>query len=180
MCIRDSLRTYHALLQLIDLLSSTEYLSSNKDVLKMSSKRLLKSIAQVSSKNLLKVSPVLPQMLYTLSELNAYKKGKFWSYDKTSKDKLLSFLSLGAGNSDPTYYHALYQLYKELAETNDLLDYKLEWLPLWRRNVKMESERRILGRNGKKLLQECWKYNLLFTRDASSEQAQEVLSLIHI
>lgn len=174
----DNLRTYHALLQLIDLLSSTEYLSSNKDVLKMSSKSLLKSIAQVSSKNLLKVSPVLPQMLYTLSELNAYKKGKFWSYDKTSKDKLLSFLSLGAGNSDPTYYHALYQLYKELAKTNTLLDYKLEWLPLWRKNVKMESERRILGRNGKKLLQECWKYDLLFTRDASGEQAQEVNALV--
>ncbi|AET41242.1 ubiquitin-protein ligase RKR1 Ecym_7418 [Eremothecium cymbalariae DBVPG len=160
-----NLKTYQLLLQLIDFLVEDRYMDKHRDVLKMSSKRFFKSLAQIHSKNLLSVSAVLPQALRTLTILNRFKGGRIWTYDSSFKSNALALLKLGAGNSDPSYYAQLYSFCRE----NNLFDYQTEWIPIWRNCFLAETNRKILGRNAQGLVLECWKYFLEFFR--SSENA---------
>lgn len=63
-------------------------------------------------------------------------------------------MSLGPGIADSIYYSLAYSLFKETS----ILDSQTEWLPIWYNYITVENDRRIMGRNGSKLIVEAWRY----------------------
>lgn len=159
----NNLKTFQALLQLLDTLTGNEYIKNHNEILKLASKRLFKSMAQISSRNSLMISPLFPQILSTLIHLSEYSGAKFWTFDRSSKDKLIHFLSQGPGNADPSYYCLKYTLYRQTNAPLDLHD----WLLLWQGDIQIESKRRVFTKNVEKLLSECWKYYLKIIEDGA-------------
>lgn len=154
---------FQALLHLMVQLRSKQLFRKNKEALKISSKSLLNSLSQVKARNLISLSSILPDILITLLDMNKYKDGKFWSYEKSSREHLKHFLSLGSGISNPIYYNLVYQLSLECS----LLVFN-EWVLIWQNFLKQEGERRILGRNGYKPLVQAWKYYIQFMNSIST------------
>ncbi|CDO92326.1 unnamed protein product [Kluyveromyces dobzhanskii CBS 2104] len=165
-----NLKAYQSLLHLMVQLRAKQLFRKNKEGLKASSRKLFQSLSACDSKTLMAVSSVVPDILKTLIEMNQYKDGKFWSYDKKSIDRLSGFLLLGPGISDPIYYSLVYQL---STETHILQP--SEWFSIWIRFVDLESERRVLGRNGYKPLIGAWKYCLKYSTTLSNEEEVQKL-----
>lgn len=165
-----NLKGYQSLLHLMIELRSRQLYRKNKEALKLASKKLLVSLSQCNAKTLISVSSVLPDILKTLLEMNKYKDGKFWSYEKKSKERLLTFLSLGPGISDPVYYSLAYQLSAE----SSILEHQ-EWLSIWIKYLDHENDRRVLGRNGYKSLIEAWKNCIKFSISSSDQDSIQQL-----
>lgn len=165
------LKGYETVLRLLQLLYRIGYLRSHKEILKISVRKLLKSLAQVNQKNILKVSDLMVSMLDSLNLLNEYKDGKIWTYDKSSKEKLMSFLSVCCSNPHPGYFASMFRFYEGTA-ADALLNYEHEWLPLWRKSIKALNERSFLGRYGADLLTEFWTYYLKFTDSTMESNAK--------
>lgn len=165
-------KSFEALLTLLNILFQKDYLFSNKSVLKSASKKLLKSLAQVNSKNINNVSFLLPSLLNILGVLATYKDGKIWSYDKSSKDKLLNILNVSAEHSYIGFFSSMYHLSKN----NELLDTEKDWLPLWKKALKALSERPFLGRFGAKLYEEFWVFYIKCIND--SEDLENASTII--
>lgn len=170
----QNIKAYEALLQLIQTLYHIGYLTTHKDVLKLSTKRLLKSTSHVNSKNLLKISPIVPAILDTLTMLDAYKDGRIWSYDNSYKEKILRLLSVSCTSPNPGFFVSMYEFYKKTSN-NELLDYALEWSPLWRKAVKSLNERSFLGRFGAELLGECWTNYLKFFNEHPEQNMKDAI-----
>lgn len=153
----ENIKVYQSLLKLVLCLSKENYFVTNENILKNCIKKLFISMSQINSKNIQKFSLLLPEILSVLIELNHYKEGRIWSYEKSAKSRLLQFLALDSGNADPIIYSKFYQLYEETS----LLNYESEWLPLWHKKLIYESERRHTG-NFKIMYVEYWKYYAKF------------------
>ncbi|KAM3162993.1 E3 ubiquitin-protein ligase listerin [Lachancea thermotolerans] len=160
-----NLKTCESLLLLAKTLWDLGFLQSSKDVLKPISKRLLKAISQISSKNVFSVSPIFPDILSVMVCLNNYKNGKFLSWDKSSREKIQTFLLLGPGNADPSYYQLLLSFYENISPYLDL-DYESDWLPIWRKDLQYEKERRGVPARKEALLNQFWINYLKFTSEA--------------
>ncbi|SCU84684.1 LADA_0D03180g1_1 [Lachancea dasiensis] len=150
-----------ALLNLIGTLWDAGFLESSKEIIKLPSKRLLKSMGQLSPKNALGMSPLFPSILTQLSRLIQYKNGKILSLSKSSREIILNFLTLGAGNADASYYSLLLSFFKKNSE-NLNLDYKLDCLKIWQKGVEYECNRRGVPINCSLMLHELWKNYLTF------------------
>lgn len=170
----QNLKAYEAVLQLIQTLYHIGYLTTHKDVLKLSAKRLLKSTSHVNSKNILKISPIIPAILDTLTMLDGYKDGRIWSYDNSSKEKILRLLSVSCTSPSPGFFVSMYEFYRKTSK-HELLDYELEWYPLWRKAVKSLNERSFLGRFGAELLGECWRNYLKFYNDHPEQNMKDAV-----
>ncbi|CCH60572.1 hypothetical protein TBLA_0D00650 [Henningerozyma blattae CBS 6284] len=159
----SSYKTSENLLKLIVILYKTDYLFENKSILKLFSRTLLKSLSQISSKNISNLSFLLPNILSVLTILNSYKNGRFWSYDKTSKEKLLSFLTVSCKNPYLGLFNGMFALY-ETTSTLNVLDYSTEWNPLWQNAIKALNDRPFLGRFGAQLYYELWSNYFKFLK----------------
>lgn len=157
----NNLKTYEALLQLLNTLFSVGYMIAHKETFKMATRSLLKSLSQVTSKNVLKLANTVPVILTVLASLDTYKDGRIWTYEKAFKDKLIAFLSVTTTTTCPEYYEAMYALYDKSSD-HELLNYNTEWFPLWRKSVHSLNNKLVLGRFGAECLSECWKYYLTF------------------
>lgn len=167
------LKSYEAALRLQQSLFASGYLTTHKDVLKLSAKKLIKSLSQVSSKNALKVAQLTGPILDTLTMLDDDKEGKFWSYDKSSKEKLRGFLAIASKNAHPGFFNSLYAFYKKTS-IHGLLDVKQDWFPIWRGALKALDERPFLGRFGAELLGESWSNYRKFISDVDAVEAYEI------
>lgn len=172
----QSTNTYETVLQLIDVLYTSGYMISHKDIRKIAVKKLLKSLTHVSSKNILKVRSILPPILNLLTTLDNYKDGKIWTYDKSSKEKLLGFLSVSCNSPTPGFFKGVLALYLS-TKRHGLLDYDLEWLPIWQKSIQKLNEKSISGRNGPMVLNEFWVNFLKFTEDSSEKKVKETVEL---
>ncbi|CAI1681836.1 hypothetical protein SEUBUCD646_0M03850 [Saccharomyces eubayanus] len=166
-------KTYESVIQLMDVLYISGYMGSHKDTLKLSTKKLFKSLAHVSSKNILKVSPVVPTIINLLSTLDSYKDGKIWTYDKSSKDKLIGFLSISCTTPSPGFFKSMLTLYTS-TKKHAFLDYDLSWLPIWQKSIQKLNEKTFFGRNGAEVLNEFWVNFLKFANDSSEENVKEM------
>ncbi|EJS44195.1 YMR247C [Saccharomyces arboricola H-6] len=168
--------TYETVLRLIDVLYTSGYMSSHKVIMKLAVKKLLKSLAHVSSKNILNVSPVLPSVIKLLSALDSYKDGKIWTYDKSSKDKLISILAVSCTSPSPGLFKSMFSLYTA-TKRHDFLDYELEWLPIWQKSIQKLNEKTFYGRNGAEVLDEFWVNFLKFAEDSPEKKVKETVEL---
>lgn len=166
------LKGYEISLQLIQLLYHIGFFKLHKDVLKVSVRKLFKSLSQVNSKNILKVASLMVKITETLTLLDTYKDGRIWSYDKHSKERLKAFLSVCCTSAHPGFFSAMYGLYERTA-THELLSYKPEWCSLWKKSVTSLNERPFLGRYGAVLLRECWEYYLKFVSHSEGAILEE-------
>lgn len=162
----NNLKTFESLLKLIQILNKVGYLKTNKDVLKQVSKYVLKSLSQVNSKNAMTISSLFNPILNVLVLLDNFKDGKFWSYDKSSKDKLINFLTTVSNNPTPGVFVCMYELYEKI-DSHHILDAESEWLPLWRNAIKSLNEKSFLGRFGAQLIFEFWTEYLKFLENAN-------------
>lgn len=167
------LKSYEAALRLQQSLYTGGYLTTHKDVLKISTRKLLKSLSQVSSKNVLKVAQLTGLILDTLTMLNDYKDGRIWSYDKTSKEKLLNFLNIASKKPSPGFFNSMFKFYQK-TKGNGLIDVK-DWLPIWRGSVKALNEMPFLGRFGAELLGELWNNYRKFVSDSNQGGVNEIV-----
>ncbi|CAI4048799.1 hypothetical protein SKDZ_13G3740 [Saccharomyces kudriavzevii ZP591] len=174
--INQNTNIFETVLQLIDVLYTSRYTDSNEDILKLAVKRLFKSLAHVSSKNILKVSPVLPSMINLLATLNNFKEGEIWTYDKSSKNKLLGFLSVSCTSPSPGFFKSVSALYTS-TKSQSFLDYDLEWLPIWQKSIQSLNEKTFSGRNGAEVLNEFWANFLTFAEDSSEKKIEEMVEL---
>lgn len=150
-----NLKQYQSILRLVVTLYTTKFFKYNKDIFKTAVRYLLKSMTQINKKNILNVNTVVPLIMDSLITLTDYKDGRIWSYDKHSKEKLLSFLSVTSRNAVPQFFNQLYQLY--MATTSiDLLNYESEWLPLWVGSLDEINKKSFLGKYGATVLTELW------------------------
>ncbi|CCF56659.1 hypothetical protein KAFR_0B03620 [Kazachstania africana CBS 2517] len=166
------LKLYESILHLVVILFKSGYLSSHKEILKLSVRRLLKSLAHVNSKNILKFSSITPITLNTLVLLDEYKNGRIWMYDKTSKEKLINFLFVGCSSPVPGVFNSMLALYQKTS-SHSLLDYDTEWVPLWRRGAEGLYEKPFLGRFGAELLVEFWENYQIFLNDTNESTVKE-------
>ncbi|SCU94622.1 LANO_0E07404g1_1 [Lachancea nothofagi CBS 11611] len=171
-----NLKICEALLVLIGVLWDEGFLESTKDILKLVSKRLLKAVGHLSKKNVLNISPLFPQILSQLLRLTEYRDGKFLSWDKTARDKIKAFLSLGPGNSDSTYYGLLLCLY-EKSNHALLFDYNMDWLKYWRNDLVYEKQRRGVPAKTQAMLIEFWNNYLKFISQAPNDFRDEAAML---
>lgn len=166
--------TYETVLQLINVLYTSGYMPSHKDIMKLAVKKLLKSLAHVTSKNILKVSPVFPPILNLLATLDDYRDGRIWAYDKSSKEKLLGFLSISCTSPSPGFFKGMFALYNS-TNRHSFLDYDLEWLPIWQKSIHKLNEKAFSGRNSAEILSEFWKNFLKFAEDSSEEKVKGIV-----
>ncbi|CUS23917.1 LAQU0S12e02938g1_1 [Lachancea quebecensis] len=172
-----TLKTCESLLSLAKTLWDLGFLQASKDVLKPVSKRLLKAISQISSKNVFSVSPIFPDILSVMICLSKYKNGKFLSWDKSSREKIRSFLLLGPGNADSSYYHLLLSFY-EIVNPHLDLGYETDWIPIWRKDLQYEKERRGVPARKEALLNQFWINYLKFTTEAPVQYQESAKSSI--
>lgn len=165
----QNLKTYTAVLELLQTLYTVGYMSAHKETFKLASKPFFKSLGQVSTRNVLKVSPVVPTIVKVLTDLDHYKEGRVWSYEKTSVEKLLSFLAVTSTATSPGYYKAIFDLY-ERTSTHELLNYERDWFPIWRKSVESLNGKLVLGRFGAECLAECWTYYQKFSQKGKLNQ----------
>lgn len=168
-------KLFEILLELTIILYDIKYLKKNKDILKMIVRRLFKAIPTVSSKNVIKFNTVIPLILNTFSILDHYKDGRIWNYDKNSKDKIVKLLSVSVEQPVPGFFSAMDTLFRKTM-THSLLDYTVDWLPLWQKALKLLNEKQYLGKFGAQLIQELWIYYLSFLEQSSIELQK---TLIH-
>lgn len=169
-----SLRSYEAALVLQKTLCKDGYLRKRRDVLKVCTKRLLESLSQVNSKNILKVSHLTGPVLDNLRALDCLRKdGKIWTYDKSAKKRLLHFISIASKNAHPGFFDSLYKLYEETS-SHKLLDEQSEWLPLWRGSNASFIDKPYLGRFGPELLGELWTNYRKFISSSAISGAKKV------
>lgn len=170
-----NMKTYESLLKLLDCLWRAGYLARHKDVLKLSIRKIFKSMAQVSTSNAMSISAIAPEILSILVQFNEYKNGAIWGYDKTSKEKIMNFLSVFIAVPFPGLCNKMLALY-EATRSIGLLDDQMEWLPIWRKGTKSLSEKLVLGRYGKITLEECWSTYLSFLKSARIEDAEKYIN----
>ncbi|SCU87300.1 LAME_0D09538g1_1 [Lachancea meyersii CBS 8951] len=173
-----SLKTCEALMRLIGTMWDLGFLTSCKPVIKLVSKRFLKSIGQLSGKNVPIASPLFPKIMCLLSDLLQYKDGKMLSWDKASHEKIKKLLLLGPANSDPSYYNALLSLYEK---NNAVLgfDYHSEWLEIWHKNHKYESQRRGVPVKCQAMSDKFWEAYLRFISLAPAQLHEEIVEASH-
>lgn len=167
------LKSYEAVLRLQQLLFRDAYLTTHKDVLKLSTKRLLKSLSQVNSKNVLKFGPLTGSILSTLTMLDDYKEGRIWTYDKSSKEKLLGFLKIASKTPFPGFFNSMFAFYDK-TQKHQLLDVKQDWSPIWRGSIKAMNERPFFGRFGAELLAEVWNNYKKFVKSVDDTEMYEM------
>ncbi|AGO10398.1 AaceriABL058Cp [[Ashbya] aceris (nom. inval.)] len=166
-----TMKLYQVLLQLQRILLENGYLLSHKDVLKLTAKRYFKSLAQVNSRNLLQVSPLLPEVLETALLWNLYKDGKVWTYDKTFKDRILNLLKLGPGNSSAAYFDYLSKLFRAC----EFLQSEEVRLSILHKHALIFTERKILTKNaGEQLSRFCSCYSEI-VKEIDSSVARDQL-----
>lgn len=163
-----NIKLFETLLELAIILYDINYLKKNKDILKMIVRRIFKAIPIISSKNIIKFNSIIPQVLNVLSILDHYKDGRIWSYDKNSKDKLVKLLSVSVEQPIPGFFNAMNTL-RERTIAHSLLDYTIDWLPLWQKSLKSLNEKPFLGKFGAQLIQEFWINYLSFLEQSSTE-----------
>ncbi|GAV50326.1 hypothetical protein ZYGR_0U01820 [Zygosaccharomyces rouxii] len=176
-----NLRTYAAVLDLLQILYSVNYITAHKETFKLASKSFFKSLAQITPKNVLKVSHIVPVIVRVLTDLDGYKDGRVWSYEKSSVEKLQSFLAVSCIATSPGYYKAIFDLY-ERTSTHELLDYEKDWFPIWRKSVESLNGKLVLGRFGGECLAECWTYYQKFSQKGQLDQnlvRSDVLSTLN-
>ncbi|CEP63801.1 ubiquitin-protein ligase RKR1 LALA0_S09e02806g [Lachancea lanzarotensis] len=156
-----SLKPSEALITLVETMWESGFLIRCKQVLKLISKRLLKCLGQLSTKTLMSVSLLFPKIIQVLSHLLEYKDGKVLSWDKGSQEKVKKLLLLGPGNADPGYYTALLSFFQN---SNSVLgfDYSSDWLEIWHRDLKYESQRRGLPAKCQAMTDKLWENYLTF------------------
>ncbi|QLL34725.1 hypothetical protein HG536_0H01000 [Torulaspora globosa] len=167
------LKSYEAALVLQKTLYKNNLLQRHKDVLKLSTKKLLKSLSHVNAKNSLKVAHLAGPILDNLTMLDHYQKGKIWTYDKSARDRFLQFVVAASKNPVPGFFDALYKFYEE-SSSHELLDEKKQWLPLWRGSNDTLREKQFLGRHGPELLGEFWANYRKFISHCSVPDVSEV------
>ncbi|AJS83941.1 AGA_1a_G0044640.mRNA.1.CDS.1 [Saccharomyces cerevisiae] len=165
---------YETVLRLIDVLYTRGYMPSHKNIMKLAVKKLLKSLTHITSKNILKVCPVLPSILNLLATLDDYEDGTIWSYDKSSKEKVLKFLSVSRTSPSPGFFNAVFALYSS-TKRHSFLDYYLEWLPFWQKSVQRLNEKGFSARNSAEVLNEFWTNFLKFAEDSSEERVKKMV-----
>lgn len=165
----NSIKTYESLIRLAITLSEEEFLTCHKHVLKLISKKLLKSLSQFNDKNILKVNYICPLILTLFMCLNKYKNGKFWSYDKISKDRLVGFLSTAMKSPTVGFFPTFFRFYTSV-ESQDILDKELEWWPLIRIGNKNLCNKSFLGRDGAKILKEYWSCRVQLNNSSFSNK----------
>ncbi|GAV55232.1 hypothetical protein ZYGR_0AS05560 [Zygosaccharomyces rouxii] len=176
-----NLKTYTAVLELLRTLYSVGYMGAHKETFKLASKPFFKSLAQVSTRNVLKVSPIVPAIVKVLTDLDCYKDGRIWSYEKNSLENLQSFLAVTSTATSPGYYNAIFDLY-ERTSAHELLDYENDWFPIWRKSVESLNGKLVLGRFGGECLAECWTCYQKFTQKGQIDQdlvSSDVLSTLN-
>lgn len=166
-------KSYEAALQLQKTLYTNGLLKSQKDVLKLSAKKLLKSLSHLNSQNALKVAPVTGLIVDNLTLLDHYKGGKVWSYDKSGKEKFLQFATVATKNPTPGFYSSLYEFYVQ-SSSHELLDDEKEWLPLWQASNNALKDKIFLGRYGPEILGELWTNYRKFIDHCTVEGADVV------
>lgn len=167
------LKSYEAALILQKTLYKNHILQKYEDVLKLSTKRLLKSLSHVNSKNSLKVAHLTGSILENLTMLDHYQKGRIWTYDKSAADKFLQFVTAASKNPVPGFFDALYKFYEE-SSSHELLDEKKQWLPIWQGANETLSEKQFLGRHGAELLGEFWTNYRKFVSRCSILNVSEI------
>ncbi|QLQ81843.1 hypothetical protein HG537_0G00970 [Torulaspora globosa] len=173
--LRDThfLKSYEAALILQKTLYKGNLLQKFKDVLKLSTKKLLKSLSHVNSKNSLKVAHLTGLILDNLTMLDQYKKGRIWTYDKTATDKFLQFVAAASKNPVPGFFNALYKFYEE-SSSHKLLDERKQWLPVWQGSSETLREKQFLGRHDAELLGEFWTNYRKFVSHCSIPDVSEI------
>lgn len=161
-------KLFETLLELTIILYDINYLKKNKDIMKMIVRRIFKAIPIISSKNIIKFNTIIPLILTVLSILDHYKDGRIWSYDKNSKDKIVKLLSVSVEQPIPGFFNAMNTLFTKTT-THSLLDYTVDWLPLWQKSLKSLNEKPFLGKYGAQLIQEFWVNYISFLEQSPTE-----------
>ncbi|EDO15938.1 hypothetical protein Kpol_480p25 [Vanderwaltozyma polyspora DSM 70294] len=157
----NNLKSSESLLILVKTLFDIKYLPTHKEVLKFFSKRLLKVLPQINSKNAMSFSIHFSLIIDVLTLLDDYKDGKVWSYDKSSKSKLFDFLTIASLNPVPGVFEAIFKFYVKTKEQN-LLDRDTQWTVLWSNALNSMNDKTFLGRYGAQVYFEYWKFYLPF------------------
>ncbi|AAS50713.2 ABL058Cp [Eremothecium gossypii ATCC 10895] len=164
-----SMKLYQVLLQLQRILLENGYLLGHKDVLKLTGKRYFKTLAQVNTRNLLQISPLLPEVLETTLLWNSYKDGQIWAYDKSFKDRILNLLKLGPGNSSAAYFDYLSKLFRVC----EFLNAEETKLSILHKHALVFSERRILTKTSEEQLSRFCSCYYQIVREIDSEVARD-------
>ncbi|CCK72137.1 ubiquitin-protein ligase RKR1 KNAG_0J00540 [Huiozyma naganishii CBS 8797] len=167
-------KLFEAILKLIAVLYEMGYLRKNKEILKLAVRRLFKAMTAINSKNSIKFAPIVPPILNILTLLDTYKEGRIWMYDKNSKDKLISLISVSYSTASLGFFTAMCNLYQQTS-IHQLLDYEVEWLPLWQKSLKTLNAKPFLGRNGLEILEEFWNNYLKFLADSGDDDIKSII-----
>ncbi|SCU92061.1 LAMI_0E08592g1_1 [Lachancea mirantina] len=159
----NNVKTLSSLLTLARGLSKSGFLSSNHSILKLVTKRILKSLAQLRKESAMHFSSIFPQISITLAELGSIENGLAWTFVKKSDEKIFHFLELGPCSSGGLYYKALFQLY-EIG--NLTFDYEQQWHQVWKIDLSKELMRKQIVRGGDCPATEFWRCYFRFCEDA--------------
>ncbi|SSD58365.1 uncharacterized protein SCODWIG_00126 [Saccharomycodes ludwigii] len=134
------------------LYSNTKYFkqpnisnSNNAKVFKTISKKIFKLMGSISKGDAVLITPIindLMNLLIIFTDGGEIEKQMFWDVDKTSKDRLVSFLSIGCANSSAFYYKQLYKLCNKNVEILGIEG----WNRIWNDDLKLELERKGYGK----------------------------------
>ena len=175
-----NLKICQSIVRLIDVLyRSTEFFSENKDIFKLAVRRLFKAMAQLNQKNAVSFNALTPQILQLLVTLSNYKRGRIWSYDKNSAERLRNFLFAAGKSTVPGYYHHMLELYKTTS-TIETVKVSLEdsgtWMEIWQKSLAELSSKPFLGRHAADILLDFWESYCMFLENQPNEARSRLQS----
>ena len=168
-----NLKICQSITRLIDVLyRSTDFFNENKDIFKLAVRRLFKVMAQLNQKNAVSFNVLTPQIIQLLVTLSDYKRGKIWSYDKNSAERLRNFLIAAGRSTVPGYYHYMLELY-ETTSTIEPVKVALEdngaWMEIWQKSLSELGSKPFLGRHATDILIDFWENYCKFLENQPNE-----------
>ena len=129
-------------------------------------------MAQLNQKNAVSFNVLTPQIIQLLVTLSDYKRGKIWSYDKNSAERLRNFLIAAGRSTVPGYYHYMLELY-ETTSTIEPVKVALEdngaWMEIWQKSLSELGSKPFLGRHATDILIDFWENYCKFLENQPNE-----------